>query len=157
LTCEYQAFVLVIRHTLEYFAQSIGIFFRCDISGIRHLLTNAQLRRAEPAGIRVAVLSSIERGLQQLTSIVPGNERRSVRDRITHWEHVRAGHFVAHYGPDGTVDIGSTGGGENLNPTFSTPKRDKNPIKLTTVLKSQVTGVEDLIFGAYSEILRGVK
>jgi hypothetical protein len=156
MTCEYQAFVLVIRRTLEYFAQSVGIFFKCDVSGIRHLVTNSQLRRAEPASIREPVLSSIEKGLRKLTSVVPGSESRSVRDRIAHWEHVAAGGCIAYYAPDGTVDIGIAGGGENLNPTFFSPKRDRNPVKLTTVLKGQFTGVEELIFDAYSEIMRGV-
>lgn len=156
LTCEYQAFVLVIRRTLEYFAQSIGIFFKCDVRGIRHLVTNRHLRRAQPATIREPVLSSIESGLKKLTFVFPGNESRSVRDRIAHWEHASAGGCIAHYEPDGTVNIGFEGGGENLNPTFCSPKRDQKPVNLTSVLKGQLTLAERLISDVYSEIQRAL-
>jgi len=102
------------------------------------------------------VLSSIESGLKKLTSVVPGNESRSVRDRIAHWEHVSAGGYIAYYEPDGTVNTGFEGGGENLNPAFFSPKRDENPVKLAAVLKGQLALAEKLIFDAYSEIQRAL-
>lgn len=157
---EYQAFVFALRRTLEYFAVSVGAFFKHDVHRIpklAHIISGA-----EPRDISEKVSLVLEESLRKLSDILPpDNKERSVRDQLAHWRAVDAGVFniTRAYGSN-RILIAICGGGENLRPWDSEvgieprvlQEGEIATVRLTPVLSDQISRVENLIFGTYFEM-----
>ncbi len=154
---EYQAFTFALRRTLEYFAASVGAFFKREVIRIRDL-ANA-IRNDEPEEIRNRVLTRLHECVQGLEDVLPAQGRpKSIRDVLAHWKHVPAGHLNIVRWPDG-IRVGLAGGGENLRfeefvETTLQSAGDFN-VKVALLaphLRNQLERVESLIFGIYSDM-----
>lgn len=88
LDFEYQAFVLACRRALDYLAGAVGAYFRTEASSFRSLPRT--LRSASPAPVAHAVVAAHGRHAAALDFIM-AEGRRSVRNRIAHYEFVSAG------------------------------------------------------------------
>ena len=155
LDAEYQAFVFSLRRALEYFAVSLGAFFKTDINRIRRL--TKLLTDKEPKEISQKLIEFLIPVLQELQDIVPPkDEKMSVRDRLSHWESIPAGVLNITGKENGNLDVFFAGGGENLgNPSLSTGADTGGSVSpsLYGVLFAQMKKVENLIFNSYDLIL----
>jgi hypothetical protein len=158
LDFEYQAFVFALRRSMEYFAVSVGTFFKRPVHRIRALANS--LEQAEPLELSQRVQTRLNESLQSLSDLLPpADNERAVRDQLAHWKAVAAGVFNISAGPDGTF-IGIAGGGENIQPWDSgirlELRRQKEGsiefTRLAPVLQDQVSRVESMIFGIYDEL-----
>ncbi len=70
---EYQAFVFALRRTLEYFAVSVGAFFKHDVHRIRKLVYT--ISGAEPRDISERVSLVLEESLRKLSDILPPDNK----------------------------------------------------------------------------------
>ena len=158
LDFEYQAFVFALRRTMEYFAVSVGTFFKHPVHRIRALASS--IDQAEPLELSRRVQARLNESLRTLSDLLPpADTERAVRDQLAHWEAVAAGVFNISAGPDG-IFIGIAGGGENLHAwdtgTRLEPQRQRQGsiefVRLAPVLQEQVSRVETMIFGVYEEL-----
>lgn len=156
LNFEYQAFAFALRRTMEYFAVSVGSFFKCDVHRIRRLA--ASITGAEPKKISDRVRARLEKSLGNLEDVLPpSNKKLSVRDQLAHQRAVSAGEFNIRGRPDGVL-IGIAGGGENLRPwdlgTAAELRRHQEGsvafMTLTPILLDQIKRLESLVFEVYS-------
>lgn len=116
LNFEYQAFAFALRRSLEYLGVAVAAYFKADCHSIRALLKSiegaAPLERAQ--AIRVIYGHHTE----TLQDVIPKDKdvKRSLRDRLAHWEAVGAGCFNLSRTPFG-YSIGIFGGGHDLKVT----------------------------------------
>lgn len=158
LNFEYQAFVFALRRTMEYFAVSVGAFFKCEAHRIRTLADS--IAAAEPPDTRDRVRVKLDESLHGLSDVLPpADKERSVRDQLAHWRAVDAGVFNVTSGPE-EVRIFIAGGGENIHPWDSETRLELKRqeaggiaiMALTPILRDQIMRVESLVFDVYSEM-----
>lgn len=159
LTFEYQAFVFALRRTLEYFAVSVGAFFKSDVHRIRGLAE--AIRGREPEVLSAAVCDLLAEAITELEQILPTGKhvKRSVRDLLAHWEAVSAGCFNVTRAQD-RVQVGLFGGGEQLQLSESAKKvlltvqdiEGVGFLTLTPTLRNEMAMVENLVFRTYSTL-----
>jgi hypothetical protein len=109
LDAEYQAFVLAVRRTLDYFARALAAYFRNDLNSFRKLpevLTNWK-----PRLVAEAIQSAHARHVGLFAYVLSDGSKKSIRDLLSHYEYIGAG----------TINIAAdglyiAGGGENLDP-----------------------------------------
>ena len=146
LTFEYQAFVFSLRRTMEYLAVSIGAFFKRDAHSIRTIASI--IRDSEPTEIRNSLVVTLDSRLKDLGDVLPPNKgnKRSVRDRLAHWDAVSAGRIQVIV-VQGKPHISFSGGGEELS-------RGKlfEDVRISPGLRNQVKRVESLIFDVYVDM-----
>lgn len=107
LDFEYQAFVLACRRALDYLAGSLSAFFKTESNSFRSLPKAINARK--PSAVSKAIKDAHARHVGDLNYIM-AEGRRSIRNRIAHYEFVSAG----------TLNISSrglmlVGGGEQMN------------------------------------------
>jgi len=155
---EYHAFAFAIRRTLEYAAQSVGAFFKTQAYRIRDL--ERSISRGSPEDLRDRIQQRLRSSLPALRDILPDDSQPpSVRDRLAHYEAVPCG--VLNIGRRGDkLVVGFWGGGEKLNwfgsgPKGLVPGEEKEFLTLhmlSPVLKRQLSKVEGLVMGMYSDL-----
>jgi hypothetical protein len=133
LDFEYQAFVLSIRRCLDYLTRGLAIYFKNDFHSFRRL--GAFLAKAMPQTVAIALREAHARHVANFDFVLSESERRSTRDRISHYEFVPAG--VVNISKRGFV---LAGGGENLLSYSSSP-----PPTLRQVLHSHATNLQNCI------------
>ena len=146
LDFEYQAFVFALRRTLEYFANSVGSFFKKQMRSFKNL--RGDLANAMPEDFRERVGKSLDRARGDLikSGLLSQGEEKSVRDRLAHRKTVGAGAFHVNYAPD-RISVGVFGGGEDLRPGTAA-----FAATLTPNLCVQLQLAQNLIFGCYRDL-----
>ncbi len=155
LNFEYQAFVLALHRTLEYFAVSMGAFFKCKTHRIRILANSIKLE--EPQDIRERVQSKLEESLKVLPEILSLNEEApSKRDILAHWKNLAVG----------TLHIWNTSDGFIISFVVDKSPWNSDLVKqlriqqagpvtfmsVAPILHDEIMRVENLILGVYSEM-----
>lgn len=118
LNFEYQALAFSLRRTLEYVGVAVGAYFKSDCHSIRQLSKIVHGR--EPTDQANLVVECLSKQLPGLEDILPSDKQvhRSLRDRLAHWEAVKAGCFNISSSPRGFM-VGLVGGGHDLDFCFS--------------------------------------
>jgi hypothetical protein len=104
---EYQAFILAFRRCLDYLARAICTYFRNDFHSFRRLASF--LDKSAPAIIGRSLSPLITKYYEKFDFVLSEGTRKSVRDKISHYEYVPAG--TVNLGPHGFMFVG---GGEEL-------------------------------------------
>ncbi|NBS15819.1 MAG: hypothetical protein EBT06_03965 [Gammaproteobacteria bacterium] len=136
---EYQAFILAYRRCLDYLARAVSTYFRNDFHSFRAL---GKFLGKLKQGVVTQVLISVHEKYSPLFEFVlsEGN-RKSLRDKISHYEYV----------PVGTINLSQrgfvlAGGGEKLGLSHN-----NGAVTLSEVLDSHITNlkgcVREIIFG----------
>jgi hypothetical protein len=133
LDFEYQAFVLGVRRCLDYLTRGLANYFKNDFHSFRRF--SGFLGNATPRDIATTLQQAHARHVGYFDFVLSQSERRSTRDRISHYEFV----------PAGIVNISSrgfvlAGGGENLGGHLSNPSR-----RLADVLRSHAGHLQQCI------------
>jgi hypothetical protein len=140
LDFEYQAFVLAYRRCLEYLAGGLGAFFKIQSNSFREFPHAMRLETAKKRAPRVAAaLGDAYARHAAGMAFVLEEGRKSVRNRIAHYEFVQAG----------CVNVTSRGsfflveGDEAFTPGAETP------LALSTILSQRLSllqaCIEDMI------------
>jgi hypothetical protein len=130
---EYQAFILAYRRCLDYLARAISAYFRNDFHSFRQL--NSFLRKQGPESITIPLISLHEKYSPLFEFVLSQGNRKSVRDKISHYEYV----------PVGTINLSQrgfvlAGGGEQLHRASS-----RGPVMLSEVIDSHVANLRACI------------
>jgi hypothetical protein len=104
---EYQAFILAFRRCLDYLARAICVYFKNDFHSFRRL--SANLEKLKPTEVARPLIVVHQKHLQVFEFVLSEGDRKSLRDKISHYKYVQAG----------TVNLSRrgfvlAGGGENL-------------------------------------------
>jgi hypothetical protein len=145
LNFEYQAFAFALRRTLEYLAVAVASFFKSDCHSIRSLYRN--LDGATPVDRALQIRAVLAEHMPALQDVIPFDKdtRRSLRDRLAHWEAIPAGTFNVSRGPWG-ASIGLVGGGHNLRHPMTTEPDPAFAELLSPVLRDQLERIHALIW-----------
>lgn len=131
---EYQAFVLAYRRCLDYFAKAIGAYFKNDFNNFRKLdkILN-QFLPNEPAK---SLLSNHEKYSKLFEFVLSDGTRKSIRDKIAHYEYVNA--WRINLNKNGFI---LAGGGENMG----SQKSKDTPVYLAEILKKHLENLKACI------------
>ena len=104
---EYQAFILAVRRCLDYLARAISTYFKNDFHSYRKL--GEFLRKHDKPLITERLIEIHAKYSAEFEFVLSDGERKSVRDKISHYEYV----------PVGCVNLSQrgfmlAGGGEGL-------------------------------------------
>jgi hypothetical protein len=117
---EYHAFVFAYRRSWEYLGRAVGFFFKQNIRSVKDFQSEsaAQRIRTSPRGKELPdVADKVVRLIQTLLKEDAGSfsseHKRSVRDRLAHYEHVSAGTLNVTNTGEG-LRVALFGGGEEL-------------------------------------------
>jgi len=104
---EYQAFILAFRRCLDYLARAICTYFRNDFHSFRKL--GPYLEKAAPESLGRLLAPLHAKYNDKFDFVLSDGERKSIRDKISHYEYV----------PAGTINLSRcgfmvAGGGEQL-------------------------------------------
>jgi len=132
LDFEYQEFVLSVRRCLDYLTRGLASYFKSDFHSFRRF--GDFLENATPADIASTLRGIHATHVDNFQFVLSQSERRSTRDRISHYEFV----------PAGVVNISSrgfvlAGGGENLSGHSSHPPR------LADILRSHTMHLQQCV------------
>lgn len=108
LDFEYQAFILAYRRCLDKLARAIAAYFRNDFHSFKDLRKFLEDRK--PQQITEPILKIYDKFYPRFEFVLSKGDRKSVRDKISHYEYVPAG--VINLSQRGFVLVG---GGEELN------------------------------------------
>jgi hypothetical protein len=133
LDFEYQAFVLSVRRCLDYLTRALACYFKNEFHSFRRF--GQFLANAVPRPVATASADTYSRHSKNFAFAISDSEKRSTRDRISHYEFVPAG--VVNITKAGLV---LAGGGEELN--LSLP--DKRPL-LRDILKRHSDNLQHCI------------
>jgi hypothetical protein len=86
---EYQAFVLAGRRALDYLARALAAYFQNDHNSFRKL--PVLLASAQPKSVASALASVHSKHLPGLAYLLSDGSNKSIRDLISHYEHISAG------------------------------------------------------------------
>jgi hypothetical protein len=130
---EYQAFVLSYRRCLDSLARAICTYFRNDFHSFRGL--GGQLRKLKPEVITEPLATLHAEHVDNFRFVLSEGDRKSVRDRISHYEYVSAGSLnLNHRG------LMVLGGGENLG--FGPPHQ---AVLLSTMMDDHVKNLRSCV------------
>lgn len=152
LNFEYQALVFSLRRTLEYIGVAVAAYFKTDCHSIRRL--QKCILNLEPRGRMAHISSTLSEQLPRLAEIIPPDKatKRSVRDRLAHWEAVGAGCFNVSNNVNG-ITIGLVGGGHELDIPQHTKNQDSVRIcVLGPVLRTQFENVNTLVWSLVNDL-----
>jgi len=118
---EYQAFVLAFRRCLDYLARAICCYYKNDFHSFRTL--DKYLLKQKPQEIALALNPILSKYYSLFEFVLSEGDRKSIRDKITHYEYVSVG----------TINLNKNGfmlagGGENLG--FNEQTNDKGLISV---------------------------
>ena len=85
---EYQAFVLAYRRCLDYLAGAVACYFKREVDSFRTLPKS--IRGTKVPEVATALTEAHARHVSQLAFVLDAG-RKSVRNRIAHYEFVSAG------------------------------------------------------------------
>ena len=123
---EYQAFVFAYRRCLDYLTRGLAAFFKQTFHSFSEL--PKKLRNQKPKNVADALADVHGRHCVNLEFVMSADGRRSVRDKIAHYEWVNAG--VINLNRHGFTLVG---GGEALPFTV-----EQNTARLTEALATRV-------------------
>jgi hypothetical protein len=86
---EFQAFVLAFRRCLDYLARAIAAYFRNEFHSFRRLGNFLGTAKSECVG--AALLPLHQKYLTHFQFVLSDGDRRSLRDKISHYQFVPAG------------------------------------------------------------------
>jgi hypothetical protein len=123
---EYQAFIFAYRRCLDYMTRGLAAFFKSDFHSFNSLPKS--LKKLKPQGVADALAEVHKKHCANFAFVMSADGKRSVRDKIAHYEWVQAGtiNLTRH----GFIMIG---GGEALPPTT-----EHNTARLTEALALRV-------------------
>ena len=124
---EYQAFILAYRRCLDYLARAICTYFKNDFHSFRRL--GDFLTKQRPESITVPLISLHDKYCPMFDFVLSEGNRKSLRDKISHYEYV----------PVGTINLSQrgfvlVGGGAELGITGT--------VMLSEVLDNQVANLK---------------
>lgn len=130
---EYQAFILAYRRCLDYLARAICNYFKNDFHSFRRLGT--YLGKLKPESISKPLITLHEKYSPLFEFVLSEGDRKSLRDRISHYGYVQAG----------TINLSQLGfmlasGGEELGMSHAS-----GPIALSEVLDRHVLNLKSCI------------
>lgn len=135
---EYQAFILAYRRCLDYLARALCTYFKNDFHSFRKL--GGFLENLKPASVSHSLLPVHAKYSPLFEFVLSEGDRKSVRDKISHYEYVPVG--VINLSQRGFV---LAGGGEQLGLTGMA-----GPVMLSEVLDTHVGNlracVREMIF-----------
>jgi hypothetical protein len=133
LDFEYQACIIAMRRCLEYMTYGFCSYLKNEINDFRTLSKTLKpfVKKGDP--VAIALTKSHQIWVSKFDSIITGQHGRSIRDKISHFEHVPAG--VLNLSFRGLVLVG---GGESLNINNESPL-------LSEVLNARVNDLESCI------------
>ena len=86
---EYQAFILAYRRCLDYLARALCAYFRNDFHSFRRL--GSVLKNLKPASVASTLISIHEKYCPLFEFVLSEGDRKSLRDKISHYEYVPVG------------------------------------------------------------------
>ena len=104
---EYQAFVLAFRRTLDYLTRGICTYFKNDYHSFRTL--DSFLQKQNRPNFTKQLISIHNKFQKEFDFVLSDEKRKSVRDRISHYEYVNVG--IINLTNQGLILVG---GGEEL-------------------------------------------
>lgn len=130
---EYQAFILAVRRCLDYLARAISTYFKNDFHSFRRLAGFLEKQQKPKVTTRLIELHAKYSSVFEF--VLSEGDRKSIRDKISHYEYV----------PVGCINLSQrgfmlVGGGENLG--FS--GGDSSAL-LSEVLQRHVTNLRSCI------------
>jgi hypothetical protein len=123
LDFEYQAYILAYRRCLDYLSRALAAYFKNKHNSFRRL--PKLLEKVKPYSVSSALSEVISSHLKNFEFVLSDKNESSLRDRIAHYEFVRAG--ILNFSARGVF---FTAGGEGL------PGAD-NPLPLHEILSSR--------------------
>ena len=144
---EYQAFILAFRRCLDYLARAISAYFRNDFHSFRKL--NYFLQKQSPDSITSPLISLHQKYGPLFEFVLSEGNRKSVRDKISHYEYVSVG----------TINLSQrgfmlAGGGEQLNAANT-----RGPVMLSEIIDSHIANlracIREMIFGFVDSVQIG--
>ena len=138
LDSEYHAFIFACRRCLDYLAAALACSFLREADSFRTFPKSIANVKSTPE-IAAALTEAHARHIHELDFIL-AEGRKSVRNRIAHWEYVSAG--SVNLTADGFFLVG---GPENLNRWFRKVPPDKLDDAIAGRLKSLHACVGDMI------------
>lgn len=130
---EYQAFVLAYRRCLDYLARAICTYFKNDFHSFRRL--SSFLEKQKSGEIAQALISVHTKYFPLFEFVLSEGERKSLRDKISHYEYVAVG--TINLSQHGFVLVG---GGEQLGLSHPT-----GAATLSEVLDSHVSNIKGCV------------
>lgn len=130
---EYQAFVFAYRRCLDYLTRGLAAFFRHEFHSFTDFSKNFRGLVPENVANALAVVHGKHCG--NFAFVMSAGGRRSVRDKIAHYEWINAG--AINLNRFGFILMG---GGENLPFTM-----EHNTMRLTEALSQRVRMLKDCI------------
>ncbi len=86
---EYQAFVLAFRRCLDYLSRALACYFMTELNSFRSF-PDAIAKMKKSSGVAAALVQAHARHVDQLAFVL-AEGRKSVRNRVAHYEFVSAG------------------------------------------------------------------
>lgn len=127
---EYQAFILAYRRCLDYLARAVCTYFRNDFHSFRTLGTF--LGKLKQGEVTQALISVHAKYSPQFDFVLSEGNRKSLRDKISHYEYVPVG--IINLSQKGFV---LAGGGEQLGLSDS-----MGAVTLSEVLDNHVSNLK---------------
>lgn len=130
---EYQAFILAFRRCLDYLARAICTYFKNDFHSFRRL--GDYLKKLDRPTVTSPLIKLHEKYSVEFNFVLSEGNRKSVRDKISHYEYV----------PVGCINLSQrgfmlAGGGEELG-----PMGQHGAVLLSEVLQKHVTNIRGCI------------
>ena len=141
---EYQAFVLAVRRCLDYLARAIAAYFHNDHNSFRTL--PKLLQSVKPSTVGMPLIELHSKFSPRFEYVLSEGEKKSVRDLISHYEHVSAGCFNVN-------ELGFTmaGGGEKERLRASGYRRDGG---LGHVIEERATDLNQCVIEFLNTFIR---
>ena len=130
---EYQAFILAYRRCLDYLARALCTYFRNDFHSFRRL--GKFLKKLKPADVAYSLIPLHEQFCPLFEFVLSEGDRKSLRDKISHYEYV----------PVGTINLSQrgfvlAGGGEKLGISNAT-----GTVMLSEVIDNHVVNLKGCV------------
>jgi hypothetical protein len=130
---EYQAFILAYRRCLDYLARAVSIYFKNDFHSFRKL--GSFLGKLKPGEVTQALILVHTKYSPLFEFVLSEGDRKSLRDKISHYEYVPVG--IINLSQRGFVLVG---GGEQLS--LSHPME---AVTLSEVLDAHVSNIKGCV------------
>ena len=130
---EYQAFILAYRRCLDYLARAVCTYFKNDFHSFRKLASFLEKRKC--GGVTQTLISVHTKYSPLFEFVLSEGNRKSLRDKISHYEYVAVG--TINLSQHGLVLVG---GGEQLGLSHPTGAGT-----LSEVLDNHVSNIEGCV------------
>lgn len=138
LDLEYQAFILSARRCLDYLTRGLAAYFKQEFHSFREM--NKSLQRFEQTPVATAIRNAHARHVALLDFLLSDGTRKSVRDTITHREHVQAGTLNAT-----KRGLFFAGGGERLSSAADAANGTSIAMAMDRRLEAVQRAVDDVL------------